>query len=113
MSDLSRRDLLKSAAAVPLAGAATGLFRWVPGGEDRSLLVLELAGGNDGLNTIIPIEDPAWGKARSRLAGVRKGAHKLENGFALHPQMPGLHRLIARGKVSSFVTELFLTMLSR
>ena len=97
MSDLSRRDLLKSAAAVPLVVPGTGLLGWVPGGEDRSLLILELAGGNDGLNTVIPLEDPAWRKARPRLSGVRRGAHKLGDGFALHPQMPGLHQLMQDG----------------
>lgn len=97
MSHLSRRDLLKSAAAAPLVGAAAPLLRWLPGGEDRSLLVLELVGGNDGLNTIIPIEDPAWSKARPQLAAVRQGAHKLKNGFALHPEMSGLHQLMQDG----------------
>ncbi|MHC4078733.1 MAG: DUF1501 domain-containing protein [Planctomycetota bacterium] len=97
MSGFSRRDLLKSAAAVPWIGPGANLFRWLPGGEDRCLLVLELVGGNDGLNTILPIEDPAWRAARPRLASVRNGAHKLGDGFALHPQMPGLHQLIQEG----------------
>ena len=61
---VSRRDLLKSAAAAPLIGSGASMFRWLPGGEDRCLLVLELVGGNDGLNTIIPIQD---GDRRARL----------------------------------------------
>ncbi|MCA8958082.1 MAG: DUF1501 domain-containing protein [Planctomycetes bacterium] len=88
--------MLRSVAAAPLLGAA-GSMRWLPHGDSRCLVVLELDGGNDGLNTILPLEDPAWARARPQLAGVRRGAHRLAGGFGLHPAMSGLHGLMRDG----------------
>jgi uncharacterized protein (DUF1501 family) len=96
---LTRRDLLRRAAAVPLAGAAGGL-RWLPGGDDAALVVLELEGGNDGLNTVIPLDDARWAAARPQLAQVRNGAHALGGGFALHPALAALARRCRDGQAA-------------
>ncbi len=98
---LSRRDLLRAAAAAPLVLPGS-LLTWCPDGDDASLLVLELEGGNDGLNTLIPVGDATYANARPQLGGVRRGAHALgETGFSLHPAMVGLARLFERGLLAA------------
>lgn len=98
MTDTNRREILQSAAAAPLCLGAP--LRWLPGGDDRCLVVLELSGGNDGLNTVLPLQDPLYHKARPRLRAVRQGAHALQDGLALHPQLRELHRLHRDGRCS-------------
>ena len=90
---LDRREVLKLAACVPA-------LRWLPGGDDRCLVVLELEGGNDGLATVIATDDAALPRARKTLAGLRKGALPLAPGFALHQALGSLHALCTRGSCS-------------
>lgn len=95
----SRRSFLRAFGAVPLVGPLTSpRLTWLPDGDDVSLLVLELEGGNDGLNTLIPRDDRAYAKARPQLGSVRGGAHAVgDEGFALHPSMGAMAKLFARG----------------
>ena len=67
-----RRAFLSSAAAVPLlhTSSVSGFLNWLPGGDSRTLVVLELDGGNDGLNTILPADRAASAKARPQLSGT-------------------------------------------
>lgn len=96
---IDRRSFLIRAAATPLALAAPGPGAfWLPRGDDRLLLVLELVGGNDGLNTVIPVDDDNYKKARPTIGSVRNGAHALTDGTALHPALAQLHRRIQDGK---------------
>ena len=98
---LNRRTFLSGAAISPfamrLARAGEPTVGWLPRGDDRVLVVLELVGGNDGLNTVLPLEDAAYARARPRLSAVRKGAHALERGLALHPALGKLHRRTQTG----------------
>jgi uncharacterized protein (DUF1501 family) len=91
----TRRDFLKAAASVPFASLlpAGRDCLWLPRGDDRVLLVLELQGGNDGLNTVVPLHDDAYAHARPRLSSVRQGALTLDAGFGLHGDLAGLHAL--------------------
>jgi uncharacterized protein (DUF1501 family) len=67
---------------------------------DRILIVLELTGGNDGLNTIIPVENDAYYKARPKL-GIRKSdALALNDEFSIHPACTGLQSLFRDGKLA-------------
>jgi uncharacterized protein (DUF1501 family) len=95
---LDRRTFLRGAAlaAWPLALPRDAAL-WLPRGDDRLLLVLELEGGNDGLNTVIPLDDERYARARPKLAAVRHGAHALGSGFGLHPGLAGLHARLAAG----------------
>ena len=68
--------------------------------DKRVLVLIQLAGGNDGLNTLIPMGDPAYEKARPGI-GIRKGqALKLNDGFGLHPSLSGLRELYDEGKLA-------------
>ncbi len=68
--------------------------------SERILVVIQLAGGNDGLNTVIPVEMDAYYKNRPRLALPKKDALPLENGVALHPAATGLKELFDDGKMA-------------
>jgi uncharacterized protein (DUF1501 family) len=92
---LSRRDLLKSA----LAGSSLlALGKLVPGfvyntalaaeqGKDTILVVIELNGGNDGLNTVIPFNNELYYKNRPTLKIPKEQVVKLDDEVGLHPAM--------------------------
>ena len=64
------------------------------GREDGARLVLvTLYGGNDGLNTVIPYQDPAYAVARGPLAIAPSAVLPIGEGFGLHPGMPGFKTL--------------------
>ena len=58
----TRRTFLGGAAAAPAVAALRLPLRWLPAGDDRALVVIELEGGNDGLSTLIPLEDARWNR---------------------------------------------------
>ncbi len=70
--------------------------------EDRILVVVQLAGGNDGLNTVIPFGDPEYYRARPGIAIPESQALTLEKsvGLGLHPQMTALKELYDDALVS-------------
>lgn len=65
--------------------------------SDRILVVVQLAGGNDGLNTIVPYEADPYYKLRQRLAIPKKDVLKLEQGLGLHPAATGFKELYDDG----------------
>jgi uncharacterized protein (DUF1501 family) len=68
--------------------------------KDRRILVLvQLAGGNDGLNTVIPYQDPNYFRLRPNLSAPAKSALKLNDAAALHPACQPLHELLGEGKL--------------
>jgi uncharacterized protein (DUF1501 family) len=64
---------------------------------NRILVVVELSGGNDGLNTVVPHGDPAYYRARPKIGIPENEVIKLSNGFGLHPSMVGFERLYKDG----------------
>ncbi len=115
----TRRQFLKGGLTLISAGATVPLFldrtAWAisgdpsdrqrahhkPGGANgRILVVLQLAGGNDGLNTVIPFENDRYYQARPRL-GIRKGdAIRLNDQLGLNPNATGLKSLYDAGLLS-------------
>ncbi len=94
---LNRRRFLRLAASTPLIALAPNFgasVAWAtaPAGIDyRNLLVLiELKGGNDGLNTVIPYSDPAYYELRPKLAIPRDQVVPLSDAFGLHPALAPL-----------------------
>ncbi|MBS0657289.1 MAG: DUF1501 domain-containing protein [Verrucomicrobia bacterium] len=69
-----------------------------PTGRDAPILVvLQLAGGNDGLNTLIPFADDAYRRARSTLALAADRTLKLNDALGLHPSLAPLKSLYDAG----------------
>ena len=96
---LARRRWLRGLAArglglaAPLAGLSlAGAAK--PGGP-RLVLVL-LRGGLDGLSLVPAVGDPAFAEARGALGRFASPALALDSLMALHPALPGLHRLYAQ-----------------
>jgi uncharacterized protein (DUF1501 family) len=72
-----------------------------PHGKDAPILILlQLAGGNDGLNTVIPLENDHYRRARPRLSSVEAKALKLTNDVGLHESLSGLKSLYDDGLMS-------------
>src|SRR5207253_1230284 len=64
---------------------------------ERILVVVELSGGNDGLNTVVPFGDPAYHRARPNLGIPDREVIKIADGFGFHPSMVGFERLYKDG----------------
>ena len=61
--------------------------------KDTILVVVEMTGGNDGLNTVAPFADDLYHKARPTLAFAKKEVQKLDDYHGLHPRMNEMKRL--------------------
>ena len=98
---ISRRRLLRSTAAIPLLFLSPPWLRrlWAAQGGaaspsespfGRILLLVELHGGNDGLNTVVPYEDRAYYRVRPKLAIPRDQIRQLSPALGLHPALTPL-----------------------
>jgi uncharacterized protein (DUF1501 family) len=61
----------------------------VPAGN-KVVVVLQLSGGNDGLNTVIPVRNDIYYRSRPRLGITRDKALSLNDEVGLHPSLRGL-----------------------
>jgi len=67
---------------------------------NRILVVLELTGGNDGLNTVVPYGDDAYYRARPTIGIKPNEVLKLNDHFGLHPAMSGFEALFKDGELA-------------
>jgi uncharacterized protein (DUF1501 family) len=107
-----RRALLRGA----LGGTSLGLARrlglpllfsqaaWANAAADRNpnriLVIFELSGGNDGLNTVVPYADDAYYRARPQIGIKPNKLRKLDDHFGLSPGMAGFEKLYKDGKLA-------------
>ncbi|HTI51713.1 MAG TPA: hypothetical protein VL475_12200, partial [Planctomycetaceae bacterium] len=104
----TRREFLETAGLsfVSLSTFAPHLFAQVAqesavaGRNDNVLVVVELSGGNDGLNTVIPFENDLYYKNRRTLGIPKTSLHKLADGIGLHPAMEALAEQYKEGRVA-------------
>ena len=110
---LSRRDFVKGGVAlVSIGTTAHSLLKgavafaaqngqYVVDPNNKKILVLvQMAGGNDGLNTIVPASDPTYRSARTTLGIAEDVVLPLEQGFGLHPSLIGMKGLWDSGKLA-------------
>jgi uncharacterized protein (DUF1501 family) len=109
---LSRRTFIAAGGAGALGAAGFGIASWgtsdveahlaahkaapssSAGASDGPVFVLlTLYGGNDGLNTVVPYEDPDYESARGPMALDASTVLPLADGFGLHPSMTGFQKL--------------------
>src|SRR5437660_10906029 len=91
-------SLLSLGSVVPRFVADTA--RAAEAGKDTVLVVVELSGGNDGLNTVIPYADDLYHKARPTLHFTKEQVLKLDDSVGLHPSLDGLHQLRNQGQLA-------------
>jgi uncharacterized protein (DUF1501 family) len=70
----------------------------VPPGN-KVLVVLQLSGGNDGLNTVIPVQNDLYYKARPRLGIAKDKAALLTDEVGLNPALTGFKELYDDGSL--------------
>jgi uncharacterized protein (DUF1501 family) len=101
----NRRRFLARAAGALAAGSCTGLA--IPtaalaagGDEERILVVLELSGGNDGLNTVVPYADDAYYRQRPTIGIKPADVIRIDDHFGFNPGMVGFERLWKNGELA-------------
>src|SRR3981081_3585845 len=66
--------------------------------KNRILIVLQLSGGNDGINTLIPFGDANYAKLRPTLGIAATDVLQLTDSVGLHPSLAKLKTLYDQGK---------------
>ncbi len=116
INQLKRRDFLKAGlvfgagatglaagyAAVPDACARAGYAAKSNGAaNDNVLVMIQLAGGNDGLRTLVPLQEPKLHDLRPKLAAMSVGqALPINDRFGLNQNLKGVKALWDQGKVA-------------
>jgi uncharacterized protein (DUF1501 family) len=86
--------LMRAASAQTAPLAATSID------PDNVLVVIQLAGGNDGLNTVIPYTDDAYHRARPVIGLDPKTVLRVDDRIAFNPALAGLNELYQEGHVA-------------
>lgn len=83
-----------------LLQAGTSSLPGVP--DERILVVVQLSGGNDGLNTLVPFGSPEYYRARAGINIPENQVLRLggADGLGLHPQLRPLLEMFDEGKVA-------------
>ena len=82
------------------AMAADSAIQTANGKDGPILVILQLAGGNDGLNTVIPYADDIYYKSRPVIGVARNTVLPLSDYVGLHPKLVGLKGLFDEGHLS-------------
>src|SRR6185437_11237265 len=82
------------------ANAADSAIQTATGRDHEILVVLQMAGGNDGINTVVPYSNDFYRKARPNLGLVAKNVHKINDEVGLHPGLTGFKDLYDNGQLS-------------
>jgi uncharacterized protein (DUF1501 family) len=99
----TRRQLLQSATLFGVLGGVAPTMLWqarvargssagqpAAAPQDRTLVIIQLAGGNDGLNTVVPYQDPTYLSVRPTLHVDPSSVLPLTGGVGLNPVMSSL-----------------------
>src|ERR1043165_1122382 len=81
------------------ADAADKATQIVTGKDSQILVVLQMAGGNDGLNTVVPFPNDFYHKARPRIGIKADDVLKLNDHVGLHPALTGFKSLFDAGQL--------------
>jgi uncharacterized protein (DUF1501 family) len=99
----TRREFLQTSSLVALGGAVPNFLARTaasappsdrPGGRDTVLVVVQLTGGNDGLNTVIPFADDNYPRLRPTLRQTPAQVRRVNDQIGLHPSLSGLADLL-------------------
>ena len=102
----SRRQFIRDAGVISLVPAIPSfLAKAVMAGEQptsdgRMLVVIQLDGGNDGINTVVPFKDEGYAKHRSKLRLPDDTLIKLGDDMAFHPRLRSASELFNDHRLS-------------
>lgn len=108
---MDRRKFLRRAGALSLplltglpgvrAAGSNFLTSLLPPNSDRVLVLVQLNGGNDGLNTLIPIDQFAnYQLVRPGVYQPEASLHNITTSLSFHGRMEGMKNLFTDGKLS-------------
>ncbi len=100
----SRRDFLRRSSLVALAPTVPAFlahtaFAAKPARDSRILVVIQMDGGNDGINTVVPFADEGYAKHRKSLRLPKENLVKINDGLGLHPALRELSKLHEAGQL--------------
>ncbi|HMQ10298.1 MAG TPA: DUF1501 domain-containing protein [Oligoflexia bacterium] len=90
---MDRRLFLKSVSLLGAECFIVPQYVWSASSPKKILIMIELKGGNDGLNTFIPYTSNAYYALRPTIALAKESVLKIDHEFALHPKLKFLHQL--------------------
>jgi uncharacterized protein (DUF1501 family) len=101
----SRREFLHTSILVALTPTVPGFLAATaraaaPARDGRILVVVQLNGGNDGINTVVPFADEGYAKYRKVLRLPAERLHKITKEVGLHPAMGDAARLLEDGTLA-------------
>jgi uncharacterized protein (DUF1501 family) len=101
----SRREFLKASALVSLAPTVPSFLAQAarsarPRRDGRVLVVVQLNGGNDGINTVVPYADEGYAKYRNDLRLPADQLIKINDRVGLHPELRGAGKLLETGRLA-------------
>jgi uncharacterized protein (DUF1501 family) len=101
----SRRDFLRTSTLIALARTVPGFLARTaraaePARDGRALVVIQLDGGNDGINTVVPFKDEGYAQCRTALCLPADRLHKIAKEVGLHPAMGDAAKLVEDGRLA-------------
>jgi uncharacterized protein (DUF1501 family) len=101
----NRRDFLRTSSLLALAPAVPGFLARTaraarPERDGRVLVVIQLDGGNDGINTVVPFRDDGYARHRKVLRLPKERLVKVSATVGLHPALGDFGKLLEAGKLA-------------
>ncbi len=101
----SRREFLKTSTLFALAPTVPGFLAQTARAakterDGRVLVVIELSGGNDGINTVVPFADEGYAKHRKALRLAKDRLIKVNDKVGLNPSMGDAGKLLQDGRLA-------------
>ena len=104
---LDRRELLAGMAGLSALSMVPAAFAQAAqaaaaqaAASGKVLVILELSGGNDGLNTVVPYSDDAYYRNRPNIGIPKNELRIIDDHFGFNPGMAGFERLYKDGKMA-------------
>jgi uncharacterized protein (DUF1501 family) len=100
---IPRRRIIQS---VPIMAFGPALPQFLHACESEShsseniLVVIQLSGGNDGLNTLVPYSNDVYRRSRPKLRIAPNAVIRIDEHAGFHPAMTGMGELLNEGKLA-------------
>jgi hypothetical protein len=99
----TRRELLRALGALGItAGLPISPAVAAASSEKRILVVVEMSGANDGLNTLVPYTDDTYYRLRPGIGLRADKVRKIDDRYGFNPGMEGFEQLYKKGKMAIF-----------